>query len=261
MKLAILKSKKNSAFLLTLSLGIALLASGERFKAEVSGLALKFFYSPFFEINQKAQVFYDVHQKNKSQEEQILRLILENDQLKELGLENQRLRELLGYKTQINSKVIAAEVVNTDPERKTSSVIINVGSQSGVKKNMSVVNLDGLVGKVIEVFPATALVQLLFDPNGQVSALDQRSREQGIIKWEKGWELDLEYVPSTADIIPGDEIVTSGQGGIFPAGLKIGVVSRVEPKTNLLFQNIKVKPYVKINSLEEVFVVEQERVS
>src|SRR5574341_96640 len=260
MKLAVLKSKKNLAFLLTFSLGVALLASGEKFKSEVSGLVLKFFYSPFFEINQKAQVFYDVHQKNKSQEEEITRLILKNNQLQELGLENQRLRELLGLKTQINYKVIAAEGLDRNPQRQTSAVIIHVGSQAGVKKNMSVVNVEGLVGKVIEVFSTSSLVQLLFDPNGQVSALDQRSREQGIIKWEKGWELDLEYVPSTADIMLGDEVVTSGQGGIFPAGLKSGVVSRVEPKTNLLFQNIKVKPYVKINSLEEVFVVEQERV-
>ncbi len=260
MKFAILKSKKNIAFLVTFSLGIALLASGEKVKSDIADLTLKFFYSPFFEINKRAQVFYEVHQKNKSQEEEIIRLILENNYLKELGLENQRLRELLGFKTQTRYQVIAAEVVGSDPQRKTSSVIINVGSLAGAKRNMSVVNVDGLVGKVIEVFPTTSVVQLLFDPNGQVSALDQRSREQGIIRWEKGWELNLEYVPSTADIIPGDEIVTSGQGGIFPAGLKIGVVTKVDKQSNLLFQNIKVRPYVKINSLEEVFVVEQERV-
>lgn len=261
MKLLILKSRKNLIFTMALILSVALLASGEKIKLAVSQITLKFFYSPFFEINSRTQAFYQVHEKNKSQQEQIIDLILENTSLKEQGLENQRLRELLGYKSQINYKVRSAEVVGADPQRKTSAVVINIGSFAGVKRNMPVVNVEGLVGKVIEVFPTSSLVQLLFDPNCQVSALDQRSRDQGIIKWEKGWELNLEYVPATADILVGDEIITSGYGGIFPAGLKIGVVTQVIKNSNVLFQNIKVKPYVRINNLEEVFVVEQEGVS
>jgi len=261
MKLIILKSRKNLIFTAALILSVALLASGEKIKLAVSQITLKFFYSPFFEINSRTQAFYRVHEKNKSQQEQIISLILENTSLKEQGLENQRLRELLGYKSQIRYKVRSAEVVGADPQRKTSGVVINIGSFAGVKRNMPVVNVEGLVGKVIEVFPTSSLVQLLLDPNCQVSALDQRSRDQGIIKWEKGWELNLEYVPATADILVGDEIVTSGYGGIFPAGLKIGVVTQVIKNPKVLFQNIRVKPYVRINNLEEVFVVEQEGVS
>src|SRR3990170_6708947 len=114
MKFAILKSKKNLAFLVAVTLGITLLASGEKVKSEIANLALKFFYSPFFEINKRAQVFYEVHQKNKSQEEEIIRLILENNYLQELGLENKRLREILGVKTQTRYRVIGAEGVGAD---------------------------------------------------------------------------------------------------------------------------------------------------
>lgn len=246
-----------TAFLL-LSLLLLVLPGGV--KSDLSALIFKFTYAPFYALSQQIKQLKGVYQENKTLRQKVMELTLDNSQLKEEHLENYRLRALLEFRSALPSRVIPAEVVAAEPNRPfgTGSILINKGKEEGVKRNMPVLNLEGLVGKIEEVFPHRSTVQLMLDPNFRVSALDQRSRVFGIIKPRPGLGsvLKLDNVPSEEDVLPEDEIVSAGLGGIFPQGIKIGIVSSVEEQHYGIFKEIEVKPSVNFNSLEELFVLD-----
>lgn len=239
-----------------LLLSILLLVLPQRGKLLISGAILQYTYSPFFKFSQKLKQLSNVYEENKKLQKENVRLILENLRLEEEGLENERLRVLLDFKSQVDYNVIPGEVVALEPNRKSNSVLISVGQDDGVKKYLPVINMHGLVGKVIEVYPKNSLVELLSDPNCRVAALVKRSRVHGIVKQQKGKKLGLENVPSDADVGFGDEVFSSGLGGIFPPALRIGTVVKAEESKSSIFKHILVQPYADFNCLEELFVIE-----
>ena len=116
---------------------------------------------------------------------------------------------------------------------------------------------DGLVGKIVKISVDYAICQTLMDPNSRVSAKVQRNRELGMIRWDGGNGLFLDHIPNTITILEGDVIFTSGFSQIYPADLKIGIVSKVELNNQNLFQDIYVQPSVNFNRLEEVLIYNQ----
>jgi rod shape-determining protein MreC len=120
---------------------------------------------------------------------------------------------------------------------------------------MSVVTSQGLVGRVVEVYPSAALVQILLDRNCPVSAMIHRSRVSGILAYEGGTAFRLKNVLWRMDVREGDIVVSSGLGGLYPKGLQLGWVSEVSSNPRDLFKEIVVEPSVDFNSLEEVFVL------
>jgi rod shape-determining protein MreC len=251
-----LKFKKLQQVGVFLFLAILLMILPQEGKLVISGSILKYTYLPFFKFGQKMKQLSNVYEENKKLQKENVRLILENLRLKEEGLENERLRSLLDFKSQVDYRVIPAEVVALEPNRKSNSVLISVGQKDGVKKYLPVINMQGLVGKVIEVYPQNSVVELLLDPNCRVAALVQRSRIHGIIKQSKGTNLNLENVPSGADVSAGDEVISSGLGGVFPPALRIGTVIEAEDVKSSIFKHILVQPSADFNSLEELFVIE-----
>lgn len=233
-----------------------LLILPQKQKLFISESILKYSYSPFFKFGQKLKQLSQVYEENKRLQTENVGLFLESLRLKEEGLENRRLRALLGFKSQVDCRVIPAEVVALEPNRKSNSILISVGQEDGVKKHLPVINMQGLVGKVIEVYPKNCLVELLLDPHCRVAALVQRSRIHGIIKQQKGTNLSLENVPSDADVRYGDEVFSSGLGGVFPPALRIGTVVKAEDRKSSIFKPILVQPSADFNSLEELFVIE-----
>ena len=247
-------------------LSLLLLALPGKTQSDLSALIFKFSYAPFYTLSHRIKQLKGVYQENKKLQQRVMELTLENSKLKEEHLENSRLRALLEFRSELEYEVIPAEVVAAEPNRPPGmgTVLINIGKKEGIKRNMPVLNLQGLVGKIEEVFPHRSAVQLMVDPNFRVAALDQRSRVFGIIKPVpgRGFLLNLDNVPDGEDIDIGDEVVSSGLGGIFPAGVRIGVVFKVEEQTfrktipySGIFKEIEVKPSVDFNSLEEVFVL------
>jgi len=113
----------------------------------------------------------------------------------------------------------------------------------------------GLVGKIVHHEAPLARVRTLWDQLSRVAAHDQRSRATGIVAWESGPNLLLTFVPPSADILPGDSIVSSGWGGVFPKGLRIGAVARVDTIPDADFLSIAITPTVRVDLLEQVFVV------
>ncbi|MCZ6632823.1 MAG: rod shape-determining protein MreC [bacterium] len=190
--------------------------------------------------------------------EQNLRLSLELMQLREARLENQRLHDLLDFKEQSISVYLASRVIAQNPGRISNTVLLDVGASNGVEEKMSVVTAEGLVGRVLEVHPFTAVVQLLLDRNCRVSAIVQReSRTQGIVMCENG-TFYLNNVPVRGEIEVGDRVVSSGLGEIFPKGLLVGVVEKVGEEGKGLFKEVVLKPGVNFRNLEEVFVLKRE---
>jgi rod shape-determining protein MreC len=203
--------------------------------------------------------YLDLKEKNQQVQSENIRLALENSFMHEMALENQRLRELIGFKQQHEMQLIAAQVIGKGNREGIQSIVLDVGSQDSVTKNMPIVVADGLVGKIFQVGGDYSLGQILFDQNFRVSGKAQRSRVDGIIHWEKGDFCLLKEVPKRSDVLKDDWIITSGYGEIFPSGLRIGQISEISELPNDLFMYIKVKPAVDFEKLEEVFLIKSSK--
>ena len=177
------------------------------------------------------------------------------DQLEEQALETQRLQGLLAMRETSLAKFVAARVVGKDATNWFKTILIDRGTQAGLRRNLPVVAPDGLVGRVVEVTPSTAKVQLITDPVSASGALMQRTRVTGIVTGNLGTGLRVRYLPLLADVVVGDEVVTSGMGGVFPKGIPVGRVTAVERKSGALFQEAALQPKVDLGRLEEVLIV------
>ncbi|NLI16134.1 MAG: rod shape-determining protein MreC [candidate division Zixibacteria bacterium] len=191
--------------------------------------------------------------------------ILLNQKLAELSVqvasfaeeraENARLRKMLDFNIHMPYTLVPAKVIGIGNNPNAKSILINVGANRGVRVNNPVVTADGIVGKTIAVTQNSCMVQLLTDHNCRVSAIDQNTRTQGIIRWRGGKLLQMGEVPVESQLAVGDTIVSSGFGGIFPPGIQVGTVVYAKNQTGSLFKEILVKPAVQFWSLEEVFVI------
>lgn len=169
--------------------------------------------------------------------------------------ENIRLKELLSFKTDAPYKVIAARVIGRDPSNWSSAIIIDKGSESGIKKGFVSITFLGLVGRVIEVSNSTSKIILLNDPSLGVSAIIQRSRQEGLISGSLGGSLIMKYLPKESDIKVSDTVITSGLTEVYPKSLLIGTVTDIGEEFSGLSRYAVVKSAVDFSSLEEVLVV------
>lgn len=171
-------------------------------------------------------------------------------------LENQRLRRLLDFQNTVGMKAIAAEVVVHDPSGWFQTVIVDKGSSDGIERDMAVVNEEGVVGRVTDLSVHYSRVVLVTDPENAVDALVQRNRVRGILTGRDEKSCLLRYVRSNLDVRTGDLIISSGKDGVFPKGLRLGIVKEIVKDPVDLFQTIAVQPIVSPNSVEEVLVVQ-----
>ncbi len=206
-------------------------------------------------IQQKFTYLQDLKRENQALQKEIFKLKVINQQLGEALLENIRLKRLLGLKDTSRYHLIAARVIGEGTERGVRSVILNAGSLEGVRKNCPVINADGLVGRVLITEPHHAIVQILLDYNALVSARLQHSREVGTIAWSGNPWLELRYIAKNVDVTVGEAVITSGLSPIYPPGIKIGVVQSVQENKFEFFKEIRVRPAVNFNALEEVFIM------
>jgi rod shape-determining protein MreC len=171
--------------------------------------------------------------------------------LGEAGRENSRLTHLLNLTEHTGFKTISARVIDHEAGNWWKSIQIDRGANDGLRENLAVLNADGLIGKVIKVTRGEARVLLLVDSNCKVSALLQDSREPGVVAGTR-----MTYVERTAKVKPGETVITSGLGGIFPKGILIGTVlsAQINPQTGM-YQDIEIKPAVDFHRLEEVVVI------
>jgi rod shape-determining protein MreC len=181
----------------------------------------------------------------------------EVSRLREARIENSRLRELLGLREEAPFKLVAADVVGKSLLLMRNTLTLDVGSKDGIEPDMPIISEQGLVGKVISVGEGYSLGQILFNKDFRSGAKVQRTRVDGILSWDGGPELRLTNVPKTQDVRPGDIVITSGYGNIFPKDITIGYVSSVKQKSGTLFHEISVVPAVDFPALEQVFIIAQ----
>ena len=177
--------------------------------------------------------------------------------LNESYQENARLKNLLSFKNSSSFRLIASRVIARSSDSWSSGLIIDKGTQNGIRRGMSVITYLGLAGRVIEVASTTSKVMLLSDPNLGVSSIIQRSRQEGLVVGTLGGSLIMKYLPEYADIKVGDTVVTSGLNDTYPKGILVGEIIEVGKDFSGLSRYCLVKPAVNLSNLEEVLVVVQ----
>ena len=166
-----------------------------------------------------------------------------------------RLEVLLDLKRQVALPVIGARVIAYDPTLWSRSAIINQGKAQGVKEGLPVLAPQGIVGRIVVVYPEYSKVMLIVDRKSGADAMVQRTRIRGMLKGKGGNRCSLEFVPKSADVQVGDLVLASGLVGLYPKGLVFGKVTAANKKNPGVFQEIEVTPNVDLSTLEEVLVV------
>ena len=182
-------------------------------------------------------------------------LAQEVTRLKEASIENERLRGLLKFKRKTPYKVIPARVIARDSTNWYSTIVIDKGSNHNIYKDMPLIAPSGLVGRIIDVSSTLSRGMLIVDPNSRVGAMVQRSREDGVIEGSLRGLCRMKYVSIDADIREGDLVISSGMGGIFPKGLIIGRIKKIETEPKGLHLYAWIEPMVNFSKLEEVLCV------
>lgn len=224
----------------------------------VSQGSLAVFYSVFTKARSSVEELTSVSAENRR-----LRLLLVETserlmRLEEMKRENSRLRSVLGFEPPAGFKLLPAAVIAVYGEPIPYSVTINRGSGDTVVVNEALINQDGLIGRIVDVSNDYAAVQLLTNPSNRVAARVDGSREMGIIKYIPGRGLVLDNFPIQGNIKEGDLILSSGLGGIYPAGLVIGIVESVVRPAENAFCDVLVQPAANFMSLEELFILRQD---
>jgi rod shape-determining protein MreC len=184
-----------------------------------------------------------------------LTLADEVNRLREARLENLRLRQLLGLKERGEFGFVAANVIGKNLQLLRNTVTLDAGERNGVRADMPIVTENGLAGKIVATSSRFAVAQILYNKDIRVSAKIERSRVDGIIRWEGGSTLALQDVAKTLDIQAGDVVITSEYSSFFPPGIRVGVITSARGAEGSLFQSVEVKPAVDFSRLEEVFVI------
>lgn len=197
--------------------------------------------------------------ENEQLKQRVQELEVELQSRQGLVTENERLKSLLNLKEESKYPILTAKVIGRDPSSWFNTSIINRGSVDGVKLNMPVVTNGGLVGRVMAVGPLTAQVMLLTDDKSGIAGVVGElgtSNALGVIRGTNEKELvEMRYVPGSIEVQTGESVFTTGQDGIYPAGLKIGEVVEVKSGSATTTHSILVRPGGKLNSMQEVAVL------
>ena len=197
----------------------------------------------------------DTSKENKNLERRVERLLKQNHDLREKIQLLTRIGSLSNYKEQQELDGIISSIIGRDATQWGKMVFIDKGTQDGVEENIAVVTQGGIVGHVIQAGRNTSKVLLIVDSRSAVDALFQNSRVSGVMIGVGSNYCVMKYVPITAQVDIGDEVLSSGLGGIYPKGLKLGTVTEVTKGTQGLFQEITVAPSADLTRLEEVLIL------
>lgn len=237
-----------------------------KFKLAISSLFLPLFglASSTHQLTEKAGNTV-VPRKELVRENERLRreneqLRLHANQTEQIWIENARLRQHVAWQRNQPIKYKLARVIARDPANWWRTVQIDLGSRDGIRENLPVRTVEGLVGKILSVGATRSVVLLLGDPNLRIGALIQETRETGVVFSGSSNPLennlvDLGYLSRSSGIKAGLNVVTSGDGGVFPKGIPIGQIVEAQLSDNGLSMEGRVKLTAKLNSLEEVWVV------
>ena len=178
--------------------------------------------------------------------------------MQELERENSDLRRLLGLQEQLGpGALLPVSVIARDDSPYVQAITIDRGVDRGVHEGSVVITHKGLAGRVDRANPTSAKVRLITDINSSVAVrLQTESRTTGVLRGQaEGSALVIDYIPPSEPVNEGDTVITSGLGGMYPAGLVVGRVSQVQRKDADPFQTAAVEPAVEMSKLERLYVL------
>ena len=196
---------------------------------------------------------WHAQQENQELHIQLVAARVQIHQLSEQAGESQRLRALLDFRNQLGYQSVAAEVIASSPGENSNAIFIDKGSDSGLTTDLAVITPEGIVGKIVAIFPHSAQVLLVVDPASGVGVTLAQSRVQGILKGGPNSFCEVSYIMNEETVSPGEAVLTSGLDQVYPKGLPVGTV--VSAGNGNIYKNISVKPSVDLNRLEMVLVV------
>ncbi len=195
--------------------------------------------------------------ENKQLKRELTQALLEKQKVSEIIQENRRLKELLSLKEHSTHPVTAARVISHGYDRFLSTLILDKGESSGIRKDMAVVSAKGLAGKIYSARNDYSELLLLKDPNSSAAVRLQDSRVEGVLSGTGHSSFLLKYIPFEQKVEKGEVVITSGLDGIFPPGLPVGVVGVIKKEEGTdFFQHIEVVPFQSEATLEEVIVLQ-----
>jgi len=194
-------------------------------------------------------------EENRRLKLELATLLAERHKYKEAILENERLRELLSLKEKEKKYVAAARVIARGSDQWTNTLVINKGTHDGIEKDMAVITVRGLAGKILSASYSYSTVLLLNDVNFSAAIRLQESRTEGIISGTSSKNCILKYVSHEYEVKENETVLTSGLDSLFPAGIPVGSVTKIVKKGAGLFQNIEVTPFQNSSKLEEVLII------
>ncbi len=197
--------------------------------------------------------------ENDALKQEVQELKVEVQSKQDLATENDRLKNLLQLSQESTYKVLPAKIIGRDPSNWFNDSIINRGSSDGVKLYMPIVTNGGLIGRVTAVSPLTSQITLVTDERSGVGAIIGEvgnTNALGVVTGlkDKGL-LEMKYVPGIVPVNVGDFVYTTGQDGIYPAGLKLGPIVDVRQGSATVSHTIYIEPSSGISSMQEVAVL------
>lgn len=176
--------------------------------------------------------------------------------LEALEKENIRLRMLLENSFQLGEQVLIAELLSVKLAPYEHTVVVNKGSRFGVHSEQPVLDGNGIVGQVVRALPSSSEVMLITDPDHAIPVEVNRNGLRTIaFGTGQSNRLHLPFLAKNADIVPGDLLVTSGLGGVFPAGYPVAVVDKFEARPDKSFANIYATPKARLETSREFLIV------
>ncbi|MBI4209373.1 MAG: rod shape-determining protein MreC [Deltaproteobacteria bacterium] len=196
--------------------------------------------------------------ENEGLRKEVAHLQGEKTALLEALLENERLKGLLYLRQSFPSPSVTARVIASDPSTWSNTLWIDQGKEDGLRENLPVIAANGIIGRTWRIEGKRCQVLLISHPFSAVDGMIQRTRAPGIAVGTSGKLLEVKYVSYNADIQPGDVLLTTGLEGIFPKGMRIGLIEDVSKEESGLFQEVILRPSVALDQLEEVLILLKE---
>jgi len=197
-----------------------------------------------------------LQQKNAALEAENSRLQTQIIELQQQVTEAQLLSTLVDYERKhVENQYTAASVISRDVSPFMHYVIINKGSDDGLRKGMPVITDQGLVGSIAAVTAGAARVQLINDPGSSINVILEKSGVEAVLNGQITGEIQLDMIRQDASIQAGDLVMTSGLGGNYPANIVIGQVVTVKSEASELFQTASIQPAVDFSQLEIILII------
>ncbi len=206
--------------------------------------------------------YFDSLSELKNSEKAIHSKLLQQSQrasqVELLTIENSRLRQLLQLKEHLTTPAQAAEVLYDAADPYSRKVVVDKGSVQGVALGSPVLDESGVLGQVIRVYPLTSEVAMIIDREQTTPVLNTRTGARSVAYGNpssRGDVLELRFISGNADVLPGDQLTTSGVDGVYPAGLLVAKIEKVERRADSAFAKIYCTPQANVAGVKHVLIL------